>query len=31
MHENLDREEKLVGSSDRAFGFVIAGGLRWSA
>lgn len=25
MHENLDREEKLGGSSDRAFGFVMAG------
>jgi hypothetical protein len=24
MHENLDREEKLAGSSDRAFGFVMA-------
>jgi hypothetical protein len=25
MHENLDREERLAGSSDRAFGFVMAG------
>jgi len=25
MHENLDREEKLAGSSDRAFGLVMAG------
>jgi hypothetical protein len=25
MHENLNRDEKLGGSSDRAFGFVMAG------